>query len=233
MAEFTLQMTMTNIFLSQKITSIARIDSSQEKALQKLGVSTIKDVLYHIPTRYDHSSSAKLIRDIVSGEQLTVYGKIRNLKTGKSFRSKVSKAEGILDDDTGTIKLLWFHQPYIAKIIQNDSLVKVSGKVSERNGHLSLLNPHIESVSEVPQNIGDTLFEGTESDTYIPIYPESKGVTSRWFFNIIRKIFSTKEFAEIEDPIPNSILKKYNLPSLSTALIWLHTPKKESDAEVA
>lgn len=227
-------MTMTNIFLSQSINSFSRITSEQEKALKKLGIFTLKDVLYHIPTRYDHNSSAKLIRDIVAGESLTVYGKVRNLKTGKSFKSKVSKAEGILDDDTGTLKLLWFHQPYIAKVIQNDSLVKVSGKVSEKNGNLSMLNPHIESVSEIPDTIGHTLFEGDEiTDTFIPIYNESKGITSRWFFNVIQKVFKSKEFWDIQDPIPAEILKRYNLPSLTTALIWLHTPKKESDAEVS
>lgn len=226
---------MTNIFLSQKISTITRISTEQEKALKKLCIVNIRDVLYHIPGRYDHSSSAKLIRDILPGEQLTIYGKVRNLKTGKSFKSKASKAEGILDDDTGTIKLLWFHQPYIAKIIQTDSLVKVSGKVTEKNGFLSMLNPHIESVSEVPQNIGDTLFQddGSGTDMHFPIYPESKGVTSRWFFNTIQKIFKHPEFASIKDPIPQEILKRYNLPNITTAFIWMHTPKKESDAEVA
>ncbi len=227
------QMTMISTFLSQKINNFSRINAEQEKALKKLGIATLKDVLYHIPTRYDHNSSAKLIRDVVPGEQLTLYGKIRGLKTGKSFKSKVSKAEGTLDDDTGTIKLLWFHQPYIAKLIQNDSLVKVSGKISEKNGNLSMLNPHIESVSEIPDNIGSTLFEGGTTETFIPIYNESKGITSRWFFNTIQKIFKSKEFSETQDPIPEEILKRYNLPTLLSALIWLHTPKKEADAEVA
>jgi ATP-dependent DNA helicase RecG len=247
---------MINTFLSQNISSITRIDSTQEKALQKLNLFSVKDILYHLPARYDHVSSAKLVRDLQNGEQVTVYGKIRNLKTGKSFKSKVSKAEGVLDDDTGKLKVLWFHQPYIAKIIQTDSLVKVYGKVTEKNGVLSMLNPHIETVSEIPQNIGNTLFreslENKTSRTHtaiknstdaadfeeftgqnLPIYNESKGITSRWFYSTIQRIFKTREFSEIEDLIPAEILKRYNLPSLTTALIWVHTPKKDTDAEVA
>lgn len=264
-------MNMTNTFLSQKISSIARINPSEAGALKKLKLETIGDILYHLPTRYDHVSSATLIRDLAVGEQATVYAKIRNLKTGKSFKSKVSKAEGILDDDTGTIKVLWFHQPYIAKLIQNESLVKVHGKISERNGALSMLNPHIESVSEIPTAIGNSLFiqdnisnqenqetseepkgihkhtsavrgvenssTGSFSNSFtghsLPIYNESKGATSRWIFNIVQRIFKQPEFAQIEDPIPQEILKRYNLPNLTTALIWIHTPKKEKDAEVA
>jgi ATP-dependent DNA helicase RecG len=67
----------------------------------------------------------------------------------------------------------------------------------------------------------------------IPVYAESKGITSKWFFHAIQKIFRHPEFANIKDPIPSEILKKYNLPSLSTALVWIHTPKKDADAKVA
>ncbi|MDQ5912009.1 MAG: ATP-dependent helicase RecG, partial [Patescibacteria group bacterium] len=52
-------------------------------------------------------------------------------------------------------------------------------------------------------------------------------------FHAVQKIFRHPEFAHIKDPIPSAILKKYNLPSLATALVWIHTPKKEADAKVA
>lgn len=236
---------MTNTFLYQNSKDFFRLKGDQIFALKKLGITTLQDILYHFPTRYEHSSSAKLIRDIIVGETVTIYGKVSGLKTGKSFRSNVSKAEGWLDDDTGRIKLMWFHQPYIAKLIQDNSLVKVHGKISERNGQLSILNPEISPVSAIPNGIGDDLFadsinadlhSGVNSDmgfAQIPVYAESKGITSKWFFHAIQKIFRHPEFSNIKDPIPSEILKKYNLPSLSTALVWIHTPKKDADAKVA
>ncbi|MBP6974663.1 MAG: ATP-dependent DNA helicase RecG [Candidatus Pacebacteria bacterium] len=228
---------MTNTFLYQNSKDFFRLKGDQIFALKKLGITTLQDILYHFPSRYESSSSAKLIQDLIVGETITIYGKVSSLKTGKSFRSHVSKAEGWLDDDTGRIKLMWFHQPYIAKLIQNDSLVKVHGKISEKNGHLSMLNPEIAPVSAVPNGIGDDLFMGTENMeanlAQIPVYAESKGITSKWFFHAIQKIFRHPEFAHIKDPIPSDILKKYNLPSLATALVWIHTPKKDADAKVA
>ena len=178
-------------------------------------------MLYHFPKRYEFSTSAKLIQDVIEGESVTLYGRISGLKTGKSFRTKVSKAEGKLNDDTGSLKLIWFHQPYIAKLIQNESLVKVHGKISERNGEFSMLNPEIESISAIPVGIGDQLFKDEDGVTFgqTPVYAESKGVTSKWFFHAIQKIFKHPEFQHIEDPIPEHILKSYNLPSLTTALI--------------
>ncbi len=228
---------MTNTFLYQNSKDFFRLKGDQIFALKKLGITTLQDILYHFPSRYESSSSAKLIQDLIVGETITIYGKVSSLKTGKSFRSHVSKAEGWLDDDTGRIKLMWFHQPYIAKLIQNDSLVKVHGKISEKNGQLSMLNPEIAPVSAVPNGIGDDLFMGAENMdanlAQIPVYAESKGITSKWFFHAIQKIFRHPEFAHIKDPIPSDILKKYNLPSLATALVWIHTPKKEADAKVA
>ena len=239
---------MTNTFLYQSSKDFFRLKGDQLFALKKLGIHTVQDILYHFPTRYEFSTSAKLVRDLIVGESVTVYGKISGLKTGKSFKSHVSKAEGWLDDDTSRIKLMWFHQPYIAKLIQNDSLVKVHGKVSERNGQLSMLNPEIEPISAIPNGIGDDLFSAGASSGdsefgsidgdkanfgQIPVYAESKGITSKWFFHAIQKIFRHPEFAHIEDPIPTEILKKYNLPSLQTALVWIHTPKKDADAKVA
>ncbi len=224
---------MINTFLSQKTSNLFRLSQFQKDALDKLGIKTLGDLLYHFPTRYEHSSSAKLIQDLVAGETVTVYGKISSLKTGKSFKSKVSKADGTLEDSTGRLKLLWFHQPYIAKIIQDDTLVKVHGKVSEKNGFLSMLNPEIEPVSELPNTIGDSLFGEEDHSSSVPVYAESRGITSRWIFHAIQKILRQPELAELQDPIPESIRKEYNLPNLTTALFWIHTPKKEADAIVA
>ncbi len=228
---------MTNTFLYQNSKDFFRLKGDQIFALKKLGITTLQDILYHFPTRYENSSSAKLIRDLIVGESITIYGKVSGLKTGKSFKSHISKAEGWLDDDTGRIKLMWFHQPYIAKLIQDNSLVKVHGKISERNGQFSILNPEISPVSAIPNGIGDDLFmdAGDEEAGFaqIPVYAESKGITSKWFFHAVQKIYRHPEFAHIKDPIPSAILKKYNLPSLATALVWIHTPKKEADAKVA
>jgi ATP-dependent DNA helicase RecG len=224
---------MTNTFLSQNSKDFFRLSEDQKKALKKLHIVTLRDVLYHFPSRYEYSSNAKLIRDVVVGEHVTIYGKITSLTTGKSFKSKTSKAEGVVHDDTGKIKVLWFHQPYIAKLIQNDSLVKIYGKVSEKSGKLSMLNPEIKPISILPNTIGDSLFGEDDHSSHFPVYTESKGITSKWFFHAIQKIFKSPEFLKIEDPIPEYIKSKYSLPSLQTALIWIHNPHKENDAMVA
>ena len=65
-------------------------------------------------------------------------------------------AEGFVEDETGKIKIVWFNQPYIAKMIAPDSLVRVEGKVAERKGELYFSNPKIEQVPKIPTGTGSS-----------------------------------------------------------------------------
>ncbi len=218
--------------LEDSVKDLFRLKEQHFKALQRLGVNTVRDLLYHFPARYGDTASASSINDLIADENATIYGKITKLETGKTYTSKMSKASAVVSDETGSVKVVWFRQPYLAKMLQDGSVVKVTGKVSVYNDKLVLNNPKIESVSKVPQLIGNSLF-GEGEHTLYPVYPESRGITSNWIYHAVQKIFSTGLLDEIVDPIPQKILEKYNLPSKRTALVWIHAPKKESDAEAA
>ena len=205
-----------------------------------MGVKTLEDLLYYFPVRYGNTSQMKTIQSMLKGEVATIFGKISSLKTSKAFIKKIPISEAVVTDDTGRIKIVWFNQPYIAKMIQEGQLVRVEGRVSEKRtrvqsgseGSLYMSNPKIEVVSTLPNAVGDSLFgEGGENThTLYPVYPESKGITSNWIYHALQKTMSRTVLDSMVDPIPEEILKKYNLPSIKTAFIWIHTPKKESDA---
>jgi ATP-dependent DNA helicase RecG len=208
--------------------------TDQKKALQKLGLNTPEDFLYHFPSRYGDTSEMKSIGSLVAGEAAVVFGKIIGLKTGKAFVKRTPISEGYIEDETGRLKVIWFHQPYIAKMIHDGALVRAEGKISERKGVLGMMNPKIETVATVPTGVGDSLF-GSEGEAHslYPVYPESRGVTSNWLYHSIQKILKSGILDELKDPIPDYILKTYNLPSLATALVWIHAPLKKDDALAA
>lgn len=211
-----------------------RLQEGQKKALKKIGIKTVEDLLYHFPTRYGDTSEMKNIGSLISGESAVIFGRITGLKTGKAFLKKTPISEGYIEDETGKIKALWFHQPYIAKMIHEGALVRVEGKVSDRKGVLGMMNPKIENVNKIPIGVGDSLF-GSEGEAHslYPVYPESQGITSNWFYHAIQKVLGSGILEKILDPIPDYILKTYNLPSLSTALVWIHAPLKSDHASSA
>ncbi len=214
--------------MNPPLEDVLHLSVFQKKALKKLGLETVFDLLYFFPTRYEKSLAEKVISQIEKDEEISVYGRLFNLDTGKTWKGRAPIARATLADQTGKIKILWLYQPYIAKMFRENSMVRVSGKVSERKGELSFINPKIEKVEEVPRTIFSENGAGPKFPLE-PTYRETRGLSSRWFHFAVQKILKTSFLEKLEDPIPAEILKKYNLPSLKSSLIWIHLPKKESD----
>src|SRR3989339_790819 len=225
--------------LPDRLETKFRLDENQKKALNKLKLFSVSDLLFHFPVRYSDISEVKKITNLIPGDVATVYGKISNLKTKKGFRSKIPMAEGEIEDLSGKMKIIWFHQAYLAKMIQNNSTVKLTGKVTQGKNRIYLANPEFERMLELPIDSHDTLFKknnrkNTDNSGFsYPIYVETRGITSKWFYHAIEKILREKTLDNILDYIPTDILKKYNLPTLKTALIWIHKPQNPKDAESA
>jgi len=115
-----------------KLVETFRILSPQQKALKKIWVETVKDLLYHFPTRYGNTAEVTSTKDLKKGDTAVVFGTISGLKTSKAFRKKIPMAEGFVTDATGKIKIIWFHQAYLAKMISEGTNVRVEGIYSPK-----------------------------------------------------------------------------------------------------
>ena len=223
--------------LHDKLEIKFRLDEKQKKALHRLNLFSVSDLLFHFPMRYSDISLVKKIAELIPGDMATVYGKVSKLKTQKGFRSKMSRAEGIIEDLSGKIKIIWFNQVYLAKIIHEGENVKLTGKVTAGKSGKYLANPEFEKMKDMPIDSHDTLFSNNaeENNTGFsyPIYAETHSITSKWFYHAIEKILRKRTLDKMEDYIPSDILNKYSLPTLKTALIWIHKPKNAKDAESA
>jgi ATP-dependent DNA helicase RecG len=200
-----------------------RLTLWQKRALKKLGLKKISDLLFYFPSRYEFFSQRKNIIDLTEGDKTTVYGQVADIKMEKTWKKRLTLCQAVISDLTGTINTVWFHQPYIANILKTGDKVALSGKISRNKSGLYLTNPAYEKISSY-----EALGEGS---ALLAIYPETRGLSSRWLRFAIQKILGTSELPL--DPIPKKILENYHLPSLKSALIFIHTPKKLSYAEAA
>jgi ATP-dependent DNA helicase RecG len=214
----------------------SRLKPDQKRALTKLGIRTIRDLLYHFPARYENAGPTGTITGLTPGSEVTLYGTVRKPDIRKTWKSRRPVAEAWLEDASGKIKMMWFSQPYIAKTLHDGMVVKVRGKVAGEGTKVYLANPDIDKSPLAPEEIHDSLFsKGTESpdESLHPVYSESKGVSSLWLSHAIRKVFEARVHEELIDPIPADILARYNLPTLSSALVFIHAPQKLPDATAA
>lgn len=224
--------------LQDKIEKVFKLESNQKKALENLNIKTVEDLLYYFPTRYTDISEIKYINTLSDGDTVTILGKISELKTKKSFKSKIPMGEAVITDITGKIHIVWFHQPYLAKMLKEGSVVRVTGKVTDnKNYGLTLTNPEIKKDSIMPIDLHDSLFNKNihENAQYgYPVYRETKGITSKWLYYNIGKILKSDSIKnEMREYLPEGILKKYNLPTLYSALVWMHMPQKKEHADIA
>ncbi len=214
-----------------------RLTPIQKDALRKMGIITLKDLLYHFPVRYGDTAEAKNIDSLSKGDSAVIFGKITNLKASKGFKTKMTMATASVEDESGKIQCVWFNQPYLAKMTPEGAMVRIEGKVSQRRskeeetGAIYFSNPKIEVVDKLPIGVGDSLFgDAGEAHTLYPVYPESRGITSSWIYHAIQKLFKSGLLDNMIDVLPGHLLVKYHLPSLKTALVWIHTPLKRDDA---
>ena len=214
---------------------IFRLGDEQKKALARLKIKTAEDLLYHFPSRYSDMTSLSAIDTVSAGDVVTLYGKLSKLETKKGFKSRIPMGTATLEDFSGAkIKVIWMNQAYLAKMFHEGETVKLTGKISDGKYGKGLLNPEIERAPDMPIDVHDSLFDDTAKSFFgYPVYPETRGITSKWIYHAVQKLLKHKIQDQIPDPIPTDVLKKYKLPPLAQAMVYIHAPEKRDHAEAA
>lgn len=224
--------------LESPVSDLIRLKDTTRVGLRRLGIVSVRDLLYHFPSRYADISLFTSIKGLHDGESATIRGTVKSIAMKKSWKTKVAMSEAVIEDMSGTIHAIWFHQPYLAKMLSVGSPVELTGKVSLYKDKPSLINPSIREEKTLPIDSHDSLFGSADSSSLIasdgvltPLYPETKGVSSEWFHHAVTRALAL--IPDIADHIPDTILKSYSLPGLKSAFIWIHTPKSKDDAVIA
>ena len=130
--------------LNSSIEKEFRLSPRQKTALDKIGLKTTKDLLFYFPSRYENFSERKNIASLAEGDKTTVFGEVLEASLGKTWRKRMAISEITVGDNTGIIKAVWFHQPYMAKMLNVGDKVALTGKISRNKSGLSISNPNFE-----------------------------------------------------------------------------------------
>jgi ATP-dependent DNA helicase RecG len=208
--------------LQTPLSQISFIEKNYLKKLEKLGLETVRDFLYFFPNRYDDFSATKKISDLKVNETATIEAKIKSIQNIRTWKKRITITEAFVEDDSGSIRIIWFNQSFILSNIKEDGTYRFSGKlVSDAKG-LHFSNPSYESAARTPTNTG----------RLVPVYSETYGVTSKWLrwkMSQLLKVYS-KEIPEI---VPNAILKRQKLLNAEEAIKELHFPSNLENIKLA
>ncbi len=209
------------IFLDNKVTTLPGIGPVVAKDFKKLEIITIRDLLLYFPFRYEDLSKVSSIEDLVPDEVATVQGRVVNMKARRSSRKRMMLTEGIVEDDTGRIKVVWFNQPYLAKSFRPGIQVSLSGRVDDKYG-LSLVNPIYEILKS-----NETVHTGR----IVPVYPLTGSLTGKRLRNAIHT--SLKAAGQMEDWLPDELLDNEDFLDLPTSIRTIHYPSVLEELEAA
>ena len=128
------------IGLNTKIEQLKKVGPSYLKRLEQLKIKTIRDLFFHFPHRYDDFSRITPISQLQLGQITTIQGKISKIKTSRTWQRRMNLTEAIVEDKSGTIRAVWFNQPYLVQTLGQGKTVNLSGKVTFAGKTLCLSN---------------------------------------------------------------------------------------------
>ncbi|MQF64633.1 ATP-dependent DNA helicase RecG [SAR202 cluster bacterium AC-409-J13_OGT_754m] len=214
-----------NHSVDSSVTILKGVDSKTETKLKRIGVRTIRDMLYLFPRRHSDYSQVSKIADVRPGQEITINATIweaNQIRLGKNGRLKATQA--VVGDETGNMKVIWFGQPYLAKQLRPGIKLALSGKMDVFNKAKVLESPDYEIVTP-----GIPLIH---TNRLVPIYPLTEGLTARNLRRIIWNALGGWN-SLIEDFMPSDILYRVGLPKLQTAIMDAHFPQDEKSWEIA
>jgi ATP-dependent DNA helicase RecG len=203
--------------LASPLTSVPGIGPKSAKTLEKLGLRTLGDLLWYVPRRYDDYSRLKTINRLWYGEEITVMGTVEDVRL-RPIRGGRKLVEAVVGDGTGSLRVTWFNQPWIAERLRPERTVVLSGKVDQYLGHLTMNNPEWEPVER----------QQLHTNRIVPVYPLTYGVTEKWLRRVINSLV-TRLAARVVDPLPEAVRSSANLIPLTTALVQIHFPDSWDD----
>ncbi|MBU0613501.1 ATP-dependent DNA helicase RecG [Patescibacteria group bacterium] len=199
--------------LSTSIAEFPTVGPRTAQRLKKLEIKTAEDLLFYFPFRYEDYSNISNIREARHGESTTIKAHVDLIHNKRSPRKRMIITEAILSDDTGSIKAVWFRQPFLTKIILPGDELFLSGKVEGDLLSFQMINPVYEKVKSIPLHTA----------RLVPVYPTTAGITQKQIRFLIKHALPAVDM--IVEWLPSFIKNKYRFLGYTDALRQIHFPQ--------
>ena len=196
--------------MDSPLTALKGVGAELAKKFGTLGLHTVGELLDYYPRRYDDFSDVLPINKIKPGA-VTIRGTIKQAK-GRYVRRGMHVTEAVASDETGSVRLIWFNQPYRAAALKAGAEYFISGDFQLSHQRLSIMNPSVELSSSFP----------VHTARIVPIYRETKGLKSSQIRKIMKQVLPL--LASTHETLPDWIIKEHKLMGRGEAISELHFP---------
>jgi ATP-dependent DNA helicase RecG len=214
--------------LSTPVQYVKGIGPRLAEVLAAKGISTVEDLLYYLPFRYEDRLNPRTIAELRPGEMATVIAEVRGSGLFRTRRSGTDIFQMTAGQGRAKLTCLWFHGRYLTGKFQPGQLVALYGKVEEDTrgrGGLRIIQPQFEILGEAEGEAADRAAQSLEIGRIVPIYESAANgkITSRWFRRIIHSVLPN--LPELAESIPGPICERLQLISRQQAFWEAHWPE--------
>ncbi len=202
--------------IDSPITVVKGVSSSLATKFDKLGVKTIRDLLYFFPNRHLDYSQRKTVSQLTEGEEETI---VANVWQAHEVRPGGRRStEAIVGDETGNVRVVWFNNPYLARTLTPNMRIVLSGRVSIFNGRHVFESPEWEPMEDR---------ELIHTGRLVPLYPLTQGLYHRQVRKLMKAVVD-QWAGQVEDFLPQEVKERCNLLELPQAISQAHYPEDEA-----
>lgn len=207
--------------IDAELAKLQGIGPKYGQRLERLGLQTIRDLLYHFPHRYDDYSNLKTISELVYGQEATVIATVLDCKV-RPLRNRMHITNLLVGDLSGTLTITFFNQPYLCKSLRHGMKIVISGRVDKMGTRPTFSHPTWEPLAQ----------ELLHTARIVPVYPVTEGITNRWLRKQEKGVVDFWA-GKLPDPLPAWLRHKLGLADLATALREIHFPSNWEKNEQA
>ena len=207
--------------LAKEIQFVKGIGPKRAEKLNKLGIFTLKDLIYYFPRQYEDRSNVKKISQLENEEKASIKGIITRIDS-YSPRKGMTITKIDVRDESGFIRLVFFNQEYITRAFKSGDSILAFGKVKLENNFKELNSCEIEHYTNAPSST--CKIQG--------VYPLTYGLSNKELCNILKSVLTKEEF-RVKEYLPKYILDKYKLCGIDYAIRNIHAPSSKDALKVA
>ena len=204
-----------NAALEAPLTVLRGVGPETAKDFERLGLSTLGDLLHYYPRRYDNYARMKTINRLQYGEECTLIATVSDMRERK-FKGNRTMLQVTLTDGTGTVEVTEFN-PYRKQLLTPGRQVVVSGKVDQYLGRLTIKPREWEKLDVELLNTG----------RIVPVYGLTEGLYQRGLRNLTAQVANFWARRQ-SDPLPAEIVSRAALMNYGEALAQIHFPDNET-----